>query len=106
MLSDPRFISGCSSSQHGHMMGTQGQKQQVKTIEAGGFFGEVALVEHVNVRAADCIAKDRVKLLSMGRDTFERLMGPAETILAGQVSEYQKFNANASSCHSAAAEVV
>jgi cAMP-dependent protein kinase regulator len=88
------------------MMGMQGQKQQVKTIEAGGFFGEVALVEHVNVRAADCIAKDRVKLLSMGRDTFERLMGPAETILAGQVSEYQKFNANASSCHSAAAEVV
>ncbi|KAL0023027.1 hypothetical protein WJX79_001295 [Trebouxia sp. C0005] len=83
-----------------------GQSQHVKTIEAGGFFGEVALVEHVNVRAADCIAKDRVKLLSMGRDTFERLMGPAETILAGQVSEYQKFNANASSCHSAAAEVV
>ena len=88
------------------MMGMQGQKQHVKTIEAGGFFGEVALVEHVNVRAADCIAKDRVKLLSMGRDTFERLMGPAETILAGQVSEYQKFNANASSCHIAAAEVV
>ncbi len=46
-------------------MDMQGQKQHVKTIEAGGFFGEVALVEHVNVRAADCIAKDRVKLLSM-----------------------------------------
>lgn len=78
----------------------------MKTIEAGGFFGEVALVEHVNMRAADCIAKDKVKLLSMGRDTFERLMGPAGTILAGQVSEYQKFNVKASSCCNAAAEVV
>lgn len=78
----------------------------MKTIEAGGFFGEVALVEHVNLRAADCMAKDKVKLLSMGRDTFERLMGPAENILAGQVSEYQKFNAGASSSHSAAAEIV
>lgn len=84
----------------------QGEKVHVKTISAGSFFGEVALVQHVDRRAADCIAKGRVKLLSLGRDAFERLMGPAETILAGQVSEYQKFNAHASSSHYAAAEVV
>ena len=78
----------------------------MKTIEAGGFFGEVALVEHVNVRAADCTAKDKVKLLSMGRDAFERLMGPAEMLLSVQVADYQKFNAEASSCQQAAAEVV
>ena len=70
----------------------------MKTIEAGGFFGEVALVEHVNVRAADCT--------SMGRDAFERLMGPAEMLLSVQVADYQKFNAEASSCQQAAAEVV
>ena len=84
----------------------QAERQHVKTISTGEFFGEVALVEHVNNRAADCIAKGRVKLLSMGRDTFERLMGPAETLLAGQVSEYQEFNAHASSSHHAAAEIV
>ena len=84
----------------------QGQRQHVKAIEAGGFFGEVALVEHVNVRAADCVAKDKVKLLSMGRDTFERLMGPAEMLLSEQVAGYQKYNAEASNCQKAAAEVV
>lgn len=84
----------------------QGAKQHVKTIEAGGFFGEVALVEQVESRAADCIARGKVKLLSMGRDAFERLMGPAETALAGQVSEYQKYNASAAHSHSAAAEIV
>ena len=84
----------------------QGETQHVKTISAGNFFGEVALVQQVDSRAADCIAKGKVKLLSLGRDAFERLMGPAETILAGQISEYQKFNACASSSHHAAAEVV
>lgn len=84
----------------------QGTKQHVKTIEAGGFLGEVALVEQVDSRAADCIAKGTVKLLSMGRDAFERLMGPAETVLAGQVSEYQKYNAAAINSQTAAAEIV
>lgn len=84
----------------------QGEPQHVKTISGGSFFGEVALVQHVDSRAADCIAQGKVKLLSLGRDAFERLMGPAETILAGQVYEYQKFNACASSSHHAAAEVV
>ena len=84
----------------------QGEKQHVKSVSAGSFFGEVALVQHVDSRAADCIAQGKVELLSLGRDAFERLMGPAETILAGQVSEYQMFNARANSSHAAAAEVV
>ena len=53
----------------------QGKRQNVASIEAGGFFGEVALVTHAP-RAADCLAEsERVKLLSLGRDAFERLMG-------------------------------
>ncbi len=39
----------------------QGTRKLVKTIEAGGFFGEVALVKKIDSRAADCIAKGRVK---------------------------------------------
>ena len=84
----------------------QGVRQHVKTISAGGFFGEVALIEQVDMRAADCVAKGKVKLLSMSRDAFERLMGPAETALAGRVSEYQQYNAMAVSCQTAAAEIV
>ena len=67
--------------------GMQGEKVHVKSISAGSFFGEVALVQHVDSRAADCTAKGRVKLLSLGRDAFERLMGLAETILAGQCQQ-------------------
>jgi len=52
-----------------------GGKRLVATITDGGFFGEVALVTHAP-RAADCVAaSDKVRLLSMGRDAFERLMG-------------------------------
>lgn len=47
----------------------------VATLGSGAFFGEVALVTH-NPRAADVVAaSSKVKLLSLGRDAFERLMG-------------------------------
>lgn len=53
----------------------QGNKRVVATISDGGFFGEVALVTHAP-RAADVVAASpKVKLLSLGRDAFERLMG-------------------------------
>lgn len=45
------------------------------TLGNGAFFGEVALVTHAP-RAADVVAaSSKVKLLSLGRDAFERLMG-------------------------------
>lgn len=28
----------------------------------------------------------------MGRDAFERLMGPTEEILAGKIKEYEQYN--------------
>ena len=47
----------------------------VATLGSGAFFGEVALVTHAP-RAADVVAaSSKVKLLSLGRDAFERLMG-------------------------------
>lgn len=53
----------------------QGSKRMVATLGSGAFFGEVALVTH-NPRAADVVAaSSKVKLLSLGRDAFERLMG-------------------------------
>ena len=38
----------------------QGTKRQVKVLEAGGFFGEVALINHAP-RAADCVAASKLK---------------------------------------------
>jgi hypothetical protein len=43
-------------------------------------------------RQADCIARGAVRLLSMSRDTFERLMGPVEQVLAAKIEEYHHVN--------------
>eukprot|EP00899_Mesostigma_viride_P013118 jgi/Mesvir1/21807/Mv04197-RA.1 len=68
-------------------------KVLVKQVEEGGFFGELALLEH-EPRQADVIAEsDELKLLSMQRDAFERLMGPAEEIFRATTDEYKKINA-------------
>lgn len=79
----------------GHVCGNlcflQGEKKLVKTFETGGFFGEIALVSKKN-RQADCIAKTSVRVLCMGRDAFERLMGPVEQILSEKINEYAQFN--------------
>ncbi|GMH36003.1 hypothetical protein BSKO_03871 [Bryopsis sp. KO-2023] len=68
-----------------------GEKKLVKTFETGSFFGEIALVSKQN-RQADCVAKTPVRVLCMGRDAFERLMGPVEQILSEKINEYADFN--------------
>lgn len=65
---------------HEARCGVQGSKRVVATIAAGGYFGEVALVTHAP-RAADVVAaSDSVRLLSMGRDAFQRLMGTPDLV--------------------------
>lgn len=70
------------------------ERKMVKSIGAGGYFGEMALIEE-KPRAADCVAKTRLKVLSMARTAFERIMGSAEEILGERIAEYKKINADA-----------
>jgi CRP-like cAMP-binding protein len=73
------------------------------TVGPGGWFGEVALVEPAAAaRAADCIAAGRVRLLALGRDAFERVMGPAEAALGASVAAYRQMNAAAEAAARAA----
>ena len=66
------------------------------TVGPGGWFGEVALVEPAAAaRAADCVAVGRVRLLTLSRDAFERVMGPAEAALGASVAAYREMNAAA-----------
>ncbi|KAK9917846.1 hypothetical protein WJX75_008854 [Coccomyxa subellipsoidea] len=74
----------------------QGEKRSVGTMGPGRFFGEIALVRQHSRRAADCIARERTKVLALSRDAFERLMGPAEKILAEQVAQYDRANSDLS----------
>ncbi len=70
------------------------ERKMVKAIGAGGYFGEMALIEE-KPRAADCVAKTKLKVLSMARTAFERIMGSAEEILGERIAEYKKINADA-----------
>ena len=69
------------------------ERKMVKTITTGGYFGEMALIEE-KPRAADCVAGSKVKVLSMARTAFERIMGSAEEILGERIAEYKKINAD------------
>lgn len=52
----------------------------VKHYEKGDFFGELALLNDAP-RAASVVAKTEVKVASLGKNAFQRLLGPVEGIM-------------------------
>ena len=50
---------------------------EVKTYKAGDYFGELALLKNAP-RAASIFAKTQLKLASIDRDSFKRLLGPLD----------------------------
>ena len=56
----------------------------------GGYFGELALLKD-QPRAANVKAKTDVKLLSLDRNSFKRVMGPIDEILKRNAEKYKKF---------------
>ena len=80
---------------HFAMAVLQGLGTHVTTIERGGHFGELALITK-EPRAATCKATTDVKLLVMGRDAFERLIGDADEIFKDTIEEYKRKNSNLS----------
>ena len=61
-------------------MGQGAQAQQVKEYNPSDYFGERALLKS-EPRAANVIAKTDVKVATIDRDSFIRLLGPLDTIL-------------------------
>ncbi|KAE8454071.1 hypothetical protein EG329_007849 [Mollisiaceae sp. DMI_Dod_QoI] len=57
--------------------GTQGP---VKQYTKGDYFGELALLNDAP-RAASVISKTEVKVATLGKDGFQRLLGPVESIM-------------------------
>lgn len=66
----------------------KGKEKDIATIGKGDYFGEVAILSD-QPRQASVIAKGKVKCLSLDRDTFTRLLGPAEQILKQKMNEYK-----------------
>jgi len=57
-----------------------GVDKPVKHYKRGDFFGELALLDD-KPRAASVVSKTDVKVAKLGRDGFQRLLGPVEGIM-------------------------
>lgn len=63
--------------------------KEVKAYKAGDYFGELALLRDTP-RAATVVAKSQLKLASIDRDSFKRLLGPLDEILKRNMEQYIK----------------
>jgi cAMP-dependent protein kinase regulator len=57
-----------------------GTEHPVLTYKKGDYFGELALLNDAP-RAASVVSKTEVKVASLGKDGFQRLLGPVEGIM-------------------------
>ena len=69
---------------------TETEEVEVMQYAAGSYFGERALLMN-DLRAASIIATSDVRVLSLQRDTFRRLLGPLDDILRRNMEAYKKY---------------
>lgn len=63
---------------------------EVKKYQKGSYFGELALLKG-EPRAANIFALGPLKLISLDRNSFKRLLGPIEEILKRNSEQYAKY---------------
>ena len=62
----------------------------VKKYRDGDYFGELALIKG-EPRAANIIANSDLKVVTLDRGSFKRLLGPIEEILKRNADQYTKY---------------
>jgi cAMP-dependent protein kinase regulator len=67
-----------------------GKEEIVFKFKANDYFGELALLNDAP-RAASIKATSKLKLCSIERDAFKRLLGPLEDLLKKNSSKYEKY---------------
>ena len=64
--------------------------QEVFSYKPGDYFGELALLKH-EPRAANVIAKTKLKVVNLDRNSFMRLLGPLDEILKRNMGAYINY---------------
>jgi cAMP-dependent protein kinase regulator len=58
--------------------------------KSGDYFGELALLKN-EPRAANVIAKTKLKVVALERNSFRRLLGPLDDILKRNMDAYSNY---------------
>ena len=66
------------------------EPKEVKQYKASDYFGELALLKN-EPRAANVIAKTKLKVVSLDRNSFKRLLGPLDEILKRNMGSYMNY---------------
>ncbi|XP_014243892.1 cAMP-dependent protein kinase type II regulatory subunit-like isoform X2 [Cimex lectularius] len=64
-----------------------GKKVNMKSVEKGGYFGELALLTNAQ-RAATAVAKGKLTTAFLDAQAFSRLMGPCEDAMRANMEKY------------------
>ena len=64
--------------------------KEVMNYKPGDYFGEIALLKN-EPRAANVIAKTKLKVISLERSSFKRLLGPLDEILKRNMDSYINY---------------
>lgn len=67
-----------------------GKEEVVMEYQEKMYFGELSLLKD-EPRAASIVTKTRVKVASIDRNSFKRILGPLEEILKRNAEKYKKF---------------
>jgi len=64
--------------------------KEVMKYKPGDYFGELALLKN-EPRAANVIATQKLKVVSLDRNSFKRLLGPLDDILKRNIDAYLNY---------------
>lgn len=66
-----------------------GEEKRVMDYKAGDYFGELALLKNQPRAASVVVESETAKVLSMSRQSFNKMLGPLAELLSSKVGSYQ-----------------